>query len=207
MTNLEGLELSLEKIEEKFKDTPHILILDISQYVQHKVVRSKRADFLFFSAHKCFGPNGLGVICAREGMHWNKEHYELDWCALYAWNKVLPNIINKISSPTWAKKERELNKYFITNFPNNEYLELLNKDTKGCIFLISIKKEITAHDYVFYLAKKNILVRSGLSCSWLSAERYDPKLVFRASLNAENTIEEIDYFFDAINSFELSDCL
>ncbi|OAL10719.1 hypothetical protein A6V39_01450 [Candidatus Mycoplasma haematobovis] len=207
MTNLDGLEHSLEKIEEKFKDTPHILILDISQYIQHKVIRSKRADFLFFSAHKCFGPNGLGVIYAREGMIWDKENYDLDWCALYAWNEALPTIVANLTSSAWAKQESELNKYFITNFPNNEYLELLNKDTKGCIFLIRVKKEITAHDYVFYLAKKEVLVRSGLSCSWLSAERYDPKEIFRASLNAQNTIEEINYFFDVIRDFKLSDCL
>lgn len=106
-----------------------------------------------------------------------------------------------------AKREREINEYFLKNFPKNNHLEILNKSTSGCIFLLGIiSEDISAHDYSFYLAKNEVVVRSGFSCSWISSERFDPTRIIRVSLNFNNTIEEIDFLFGLIKKFEVLDC-
>ncbi|AEW45066.1 Cysteine desulfurase/selenocysteine lyase [Mycoplasma haemocanis str. Illinois] len=214
MSNLEGKSISLSAIEEKFRNTSHTLVLDATQYVRHQIPLPTRADYLFFSLHKILGPNGIGILYSRRpnpelglgilNMK-SKSDCELDLCALYAWNKSFPLILEDWKNG--ISREKEMYQYFLSNFPDNEYVELVNTDTEGSIFLLKVKWEgLSSHDYAFYLAKNNVIVRAGLSCSWISSERYDSRKVFRVSLSPENTREEIDFLFFLIKKFEILDC-
>lgn len=56
----------MESIEEKSR-LGHILVVDASQMIQHKLpnLENSQIDYLVFSAHKFFGPNGIGVIYSK----------------------------------------------------------------------------------------------------------------------------------------------
>lgn len=220
ISNLEGIKVKIEEINKKFEDKKHVCIVDASQLMPHSIPNFKTSsiDYLFFSAHKFFGPNGIGVICSRENtdLGINSSNFEkkqssylLDLDSLEAWINSIDVTAELFKSGFIANEIEKLNKYFISNFPKeNSYLELLNPDTKNCIFLLKIKHEhISSHDYCFYLEKHGIITRAGISCSWLSGEKYDAHKIFRVSLSPFNSREEIDFFIKIIDYFSPESCL
>lgn len=214
LSNLEGIEVDLDAIFLRNNFENKILILDATQYVAYKNLDISKFpfDYVVFSAHKIFGPNGIGVIYARNGYGlginaqnyiFKNRSYILDYAGIEAW-------VKNIENDFFSKKDQfmsDLNNYFLSNFPKNKFIKVLNKQTKTCIFLLEvISKDISAHDYSFYLSKNGVVVRSGLSCSLLSSEKFNSSKIMRISLSHLNTKKEIDYFFDLIKKFEIFEC-
>lgn len=214
LSNLEGVEVDLDLVFLKNNFESKILVLDATQYVAYKNFDMSKFpfDYVVFSAHKMFGPNGIGVIYSRNGygLGINAQNYILkyksyilDYSGIEAWVKT----INKNQLLSKNQIISELNTYFLSNFPENDYVRIINKQTKTCIFLLEVtSKDISAHDYAFYLSKNGVVVRTGLSCALLSEERFDPSKLIRVSLSVSNTKQEIDYLFNLLKKFEIYDC-
>lgn len=214
LTNLDGYEVDYEKVIEKYRDKEAILILDASQSIVHDNISLNNdvVDFLFFTAHKFFGPNGIGVVFSKQkyknfGINTSLsidqyENYQLDWKALMAWNISFLPTIEKIKKIKGQK--HKLNEYFLKNFPNSPHIKLINKNTKSLLFLIAIKK-ISSHDFLFFLEKNKIIARSGLSCSYSPKYQKIASTLIRISLNVTNNTKEIDKFFKLIKEFNIAD--
>lgn len=66
MSNVTGQILDIERIafDIKQKNPNTLVVIDATQLVAHKkiIARNSEADFIIFSAHKVYGPTGVGVL-------------------------------------------------------------------------------------------------------------------------------------------------
>lgn len=141
MSNVTGQILDIEKIayEIKQKNPNTLVIIDATQLIAHKkiIARNTEADFLVFSAHKIYGPMGVGVLwgeyeklsklrpflyggnmiekVTEKETTWefppNKfEAGTIDSAGIYAFGKTLEWLEKQDLSKFW-KHEEELKKY------------------------------------------------------------------------------------------------
>lgn len=67
-SNVTGVRLDIEGILNEFKNTSTITIVDAAQAVLHEKIDVQKidCDYLTFSAHKMFGPFGVGVLYGKK---------------------------------------------------------------------------------------------------------------------------------------------
>ena len=236
MSNLIGLTFDVEEIANKIKNKyPKILLcVDIAQMIAHKKcdVKKWNVDFAAFSAHKIFGPTGIGVAYIKKelqfeinpirfggGMNFeiNKDNFcYIDGVAkfeggtphvagMYGWIEAL-KFINEIGYDFIEKYEKEIYEQLINGLNNNENIEIYNKECNSTILAFNVKG-IFCQDLAAYLGKKGIIVRSGLSCAKLMDEVLETKGLVRASFYVYNSLEEIKRFIDILNNISKKDVL
>ncbi|MCX7870775.1 MAG: aminotransferase class V-fold PLP-dependent enzyme [bacterium] len=72
MSNVLGVVNNIESISNIVKEKGIMLLIDAAQGIVHNEIDTKKIDidFLVFSAHKLYGPTGLGVV------YINKKHFK-----------------------------------------------------------------------------------------------------------------------------------
>ncbi|QZX49368.1 aminotransferase class V-fold PLP-dependent enzyme [Mycoplasma sp. E35C] len=236
LSNIFGYHVDYLKYANLIKAiNPHCLVfIDATQYVAHnKIIITPDIDGLCFSAHKIFGPTGLGIGYIKKSLQQTLKplkyggdmYYDFDLnnktisfknnplkyeagtnnvSSIYAWSKTL-DFINQLYDQGFKDYEQQLVNYFKSKIKNQDKLILINKQATYPIFLVQIKG-IHSQDLASYLSSKKIITRAGVSCVHL-LKQYQQDGYVRVSLSAYNTFEEIDYFFDVIQQFELKDIL
>ncbi|MDC4182640.1 aminotransferase class V-fold PLP-dependent enzyme [Mycoplasma bradburyae] len=218
----------------KTKNKDCLVFIDATQLAAHKKIEiTEDIDGLCFSAHKIFGPTGLGIGYIKKALQKtlkplkyggdmyydfninnktisfkdNPLKYEAgtnNIASIYAWSKSL-DFINDIHENGWYDYEQELVNYFKKKVKEQDKLILINQDCSFPIFLVQIPN-IHSQDLAWYLSTKKIVTRAGVSCVHL-LKNYQKDGYVRVSLSVYNTKEEIDYFFEVIKDFELKDVL
>lgn len=79
--NVYGMEMSINNIVAKIRPKSEgcIIVLDAAQSIAHINIDVQKldVDFLYFSGHKMFGVNGVGVLWVRKNLHDRLTHYML----------------------------------------------------------------------------------------------------------------------------------
>lgn len=228
ITNTFGVFHDYKKIIELAKSSGAKVVVDASQSMTHIKfnVEDDKIDFLVFSGHKIFAPQGVGVLYASDEVINSMEPFlyggdmidyvfedEVTFKKYYeAFEGGSQNIssigglcaaigyINSIGLDEIINYENLLKKYFVDKSKNIEDFILYGtKDLnkRVCVFSFNVK-DVHPHDISTILDSYGISVRSGHHCSQPFMRSLSINSTTRASLCFYNTFEEIDYFFDNI---------
>jgi cysteine desulfurase / selenocysteine lyase len=219
-SNVSGVKHDLTKAKELAEQVGAIFILDAAQAVCHGPldVSDLNADFLLFSGHKMFGPNGIGILYAKEGLlermppfHGGGDmilsvgHYETTYNhPPHKFEAGTPPIaevfgletaIDILESFNWSaveEFEQNLLNYGIEKFSELEGVRLFGpKNKRNPIFSFTMD-DVHPHDIGSMLDEENIAIRTGHHCCQLLMKSWKVPATARASLYLYNTKEDID---------------
>lgn len=236
-SNLLGTYYDVESIVKKIKElrSDIYICVDCAQRLGHTECDMKKwnIDFAAFSAHKMFGPTGIGatfvkkeiqekIIPLRFGGGMNFSINKDSFCyidgvekfeggtpnvsGIYGWGAAI-DYLTSIGYHNIKKHENEIREYLKNNFYNLPNIEVYNKNSNSATIIFNYKG-IFPQDLASYLGTKNIILRSGLSCAKLIDDVINSSGgVVRASFYVYNTIEDIDYLINILKKFNKRDIL
>lgn len=220
VSNVLGTINPIEEIIALARKEGAVVVVDGAQAVPHlKVdVQALDVDFYAFSAHKLFGPTGVGILYGKmellekmppymgggdmietvsfKGTTFNKAPFKFE--------AGTPNItgvvgmgaaLDYVASLDWeAAQEHEeaLLAYALEQVQSIEGIKVLGS-APGRIGVISFSVDgVHANDIGMILDQEGIAVRTGHHCAQPLHERFGVTSTARASLSIFNTREEID---------------
>jgi len=226
VSNALGTINPIEKIIEKAHKLQAVVLIDGAQAVAHLKpnVQEMDCDFYVFSAHKMYGPTGIGVLYGKRelleklppykgGGEMIKEvSFEKTTYAEipHKFEAGTPNIadgiafasaidyINNIGFDKIESYEKELLDYAtqqLLKIPN--IIIYANINRKVSIISFNVGK-IHPYDIGVILDKMGIAVRTGHHCTQPIMDFYKIPGTIRVSLSFYNNKEEIDFFVEAL---------
>jgi len=207
------------------------VLVDGAQAAPHLAidVQELDADFYAFSAHKMYGPNGVGVLYGKEKWLEKMPPYqgggemisevsfeETTFNELpYKFEAGTPNIngviafgaalelIDSIGLSHVAAWEHELLDYATSKLKEIEGLKIYG-EAPGKSGVISFNIEgVHSYDMAMLLDKMGIALRSGHLCADTVMAHYDIQGCVRISFGMYNTKEEVDTFVNALNKVRM----
>lgn len=200
--------------------------LDAAQSIAHQKidVQDLDCDFMVFSAHKIYGPNGLGILYGKEDLLNAMPPYQGGGAMIseVTFEKTTYNILpNKFEAGTPAIAEviafKSAIDYLLSigldavNFYETELLEYATSELKKIsgVRLIGEAKAksgvlsfvidgVHPHDLGTLLDKQGVAIRTGHHCTQPLMKRFGITACARASFTFYNTKEDVDTFIAAI---------
>ena len=228
ITNVIGDIRPIKEIVEYAHKNNILVVGDAAQSIAHMKtdVIDLDIDFLAFSAHKMYGPTGVGILYAKEELLNNMKPtsfgggmnamFSSDGIRLYSdipalfeagtqniagiigFGKII-DYLNNIGMSNISKYENELTIYAINELNKLDGINIINKNIKGSIITFNYK-DIFAQDLAIYLNKYNICLRAGNHCTKMLKEVIGIKNTCRISLSFYNTKEEIDRLIEILKN-------
>ena len=228
MSNVLGTVNPIAEIAEAAHRAGAVVVVDGAQSVPHLSTDfgALRADFLAFSAHKMYGPTGIGFLVANPELLERMEpvagggemirEVRLDWAS---WNDVphkfeagTPNIADAAAFPAALDfleevgmaavraHERELVAYALDRLRALGWLELhgpLDPEARGGLVSF-VDPEIHPHDLAQVLDTRGIAVRAGHHCAQPLMRRLGVAATARASFGLYNDRDDVDALVDGL---------
>lgn len=233
ITNVVGDVRPIKEIIEYAHSKNILVVIDAAQSIAHMKynVIDLDADFLAFSAHKMYGPTGVGVLYGKYELLNNIRPLEFgggmnslfnhDGVRIYNELPYLleagtPNIagvigfgavldyLNNIGVDKIQTHELELRKYAIEKLRENKNIIIYNEHSESGIITFNMK-DIFAQDLAIYLNKYKICVRAGNHCAKILKDELGIKNTCRISLAMYNNKEEIDYLVKVLDNPNIKD--
>ena len=203
------------------------VVCDAAQSVGHRKtdVKNLDVDFLVFSAHKMYGPTGVGVLYGKEelleklrptnlGGGMNETFDDENNISLKSLPIRLeagtPNIagviglgeaikyLNNIGMDKISEYEHNLREYLIDKLIKIDFIDIINIEGDSATVAFNVDG-IFAQDVAVYLDKYNICVRAGNHCAKLLKDVINVRNTIRASLAFYNNTDEIDTFVELLS--------
>lgn len=220
VSNVLGTINPIEEIIEIAHKQDIPVMIDAAQSVQHMIldVQKLDCDFLVFSGHKIYGPNGVGVLYGKEkwlnqmppyqgggemighvsfkGTTFNELPFKFeagtpDYPGVIALSKVL-NYIKNIGLDSIKAYEDELLQYCTDELSKIEGIRIFGTSDKKCSVISFLIGDIHHYDMGMLLDKMGIAVRTGHHCAQPLMEELGIEGTVRVSIAFYNTKEEID---------------
>ncbi len=228
ITNVAGDIRPIKEIIKFAHENNILVIVDAAQSIAHmKVdVQDLDIDFMGFSAHKMYGPTGVGVIYGKEELLNNikpiifgggmNASFSSDGVRIYddlpqlleagtqniagviGFGKIIEYLTN-IGMDNIYKHEIELKNYLINELEKIDNIKIYNKHSESGIVAINYV-DVFAQDLAIYLNKYHICVRAGNHCAKILKDEIGIKNTVRISLALYNTKEEIDYLIKVLKN-------
>lgn len=202
------------------------VMIDGAQAIAHTEVdvQALDVDFYVFSAHKIYGPNGIGVLYGKEEWLNKMPPYQGggEMIATVTFEKTVYNelpfkfeagtpdyvgsvglaaaldYVSKIGIKNIEAYETELLHYATEKLSKIEGIRFYGTaDHKGAVISFLVK-DIHHYDMGMLLDKLGIAVRTGHHCAQPLMQNYGIEGTVRASFSFYNTKEEIDLFVKAV---------
>lgn len=226
-SNVLGNIVDVKKINEIAHKKNIKVIFDAAQGIVHEKVDVVKddIDFLAFSGHKLYAPNGVGVLYMKEDLMDSIEPAKYGGGGILAYENDKPilkkgyhkfevgtppvsgaiglaeaiRFIKELTYGKIIKHEKELIEYFLKEIKKVKHIKLINPKPVSPIFSFIFEKT-HPHDIACFLSENEISVRVGFHC----AERLLRNLgysngVVRVSFGIYNTKEDIDKVIEALN--------
>ena len=227
MSNVTGSITDIETINQKVKKLNIPLLIDGCQYVPHKKLNIKELDpdFYVFSAHKLYGPSGLGVLYMKD--HWIDilgpyqgggsmiKNVEVDSSSyldgfekfeagtppiaeVIGFSECL-KFINELGIDKIYSYESELTQYAYEKMKIINDIKLYGDLTNPTSILSFNVDGIHFNDLAIFLDKKNIAIRTGHHCAQPFMKHFNISGNARLSVGVYNTKEDVDYFIKSLD--------
>lgn len=203
------------------------VLLDGAQATSHiKIdVQTLDCDFLALSAHKMYGPTGVGILYGKrelldamppyqgggemiaevsfEKTTYNELPYKFEAgtpnIADVVATKAAIDFLEEVGIENIAKHENYLLSYATNLLRNIEGLKIYGTaEHKASVISFAIEG-VHHQDLAILLDNFGIAVRTGHHCTQPLMKRFEISGTTRASFAVYNTEEEIDYFVDSLN--------
>jgi SufS family cysteine desulfurase len=228
-SNAIGTVVDLSILNDAAKSVGARLLIDATQAVPHKRidVQALGVDFLAFSAHKMFGPTGIGALYVNEAIQSQVPPYQFGGGMLYQasfesarwadapgrYEAGTPPIaqaigfaaaidyLQKINFNQLEQFEASLCKMLIEGLQKIKGIKILGpmEQLQQIGHLVSfIHEKHHAHDIAEYLSRHSICVRSGHYCAQPLAKRLNIDSSVRVSFYAYNSADEVDVLLDLL---------
>ena len=220
VTNVIGDVRPIKEICKYAHEKGIIVVVDGAQSVPYMKVNltDLDPDFYVFSAHKAYGPTGVGVLYGKKELLENLKPINLGGGMNESFDSPeeiilkelptrleagTPNIagviglskaieyINMIGMDKIHEREINLRSYLISKLSRIEHIDIINEKSDSGIVAFNVK-DIFSQDVAYYLNKYNICVRAGNHCAKLLKNVINVTNTVRVSLAFYNTEEEID---------------
>ena len=228
ISNTLGTINPVKKIIEKCKENNILSVVDGAQSSAHKKidVTDLNCDFYVFSAHKMYGPTGVGVVYGKEEILEKMPPYmgggemikdvsfsNTSYNNLpYKFEAGTPNIgdvigfkeainyIKNIGIDNIETYEISLKKYTEDALKKIDGIKVVGtaKDKVG-IFSFTTDK-VHYYDLGLLLDAKGIALRTGHHCTQPLMDKYSLDGTARLSLAIYNSTEEVDYFVESLSN-------
>lgn len=226
MSNVTGFQPDIETISQIAHQNNAIIIVDGAQGIVHQPmdVRKYDVDFYTFSAHKLYGPTGLGILYGKSELlrtmdYWQGGGKMLKTASFddfvmaelpYRFEAGTPNIaaiigFNAILNwlPNFDKKEVENHTVQLVNSAKAK-LALLPELTILSVpnsSLLTLSSPTFHHqDLEILLAEQHVAVRTGELCAQPLMQAFGCNGVIRASFMPYNNQDDTDLFINALTS-------
>ena len=233
MSNVIGDIRPINEIGNYLKNKDIDFLVDAAQAIAHQKidVEADNIDFLAFSAHKMYGPTGVGVLYGEKaklnmikpiifggGMN---ASFNSDGFRIY--NEIpslleagTPNIagvigfkavleyLAKVGIDNIQKHEKNLKEYALKELKKIDNIIIYNEQSLGPIITFNYQ-DIFAQDLAIYLNKHHICVRAGNHCAKIVKEVINVKNTVRISLGLYNTKEEIDELIKSLKNDKIKE--
>ena len=228
LSNVTGTIVPIKEIVEIAKKKNVPVLVDGCQSAPHlKIdVQDLDCDFFAFSAHKVYGPTGVGLLYAKK--KWLEklppyiggggmisevkkdkityaplpEKYEagtMPTAEIVAFNESI-KFIKSIGIDNIIKHEKELTNYALEKLKENNSVNIVgNPKNKAGVISFTIKG-IHPHDISTIVDEDGVAIRAGHHCSQILHERLKLTATARASFGVYNTKEDIDVLCKAIEN-------
>ena len=227
MSNVTGSITNFDRVKEIAKKKNIPLLLDGCQFAPHKKVDLKDLDpdFYVFSAHKMYGPSGLGVLYMKDkwinefspyqgggqmihDVDIDKSTYAKGYEKFEAGTPPIApvvgfssalNFMNEADPNVIYDHEMKLHDYAYEKLSkfNNIKIYGPNKN-KGAIISFNIEG-VHNSDLGAMLDKKNIAIRTGHHCCQPLMKHFNVTGTSRISFGVYNTKDDVDYLVDSIH--------
>ncbi|MCJ7442156.1 MAG: SufS family cysteine desulfurase [Thermoanaerobaculaceae bacterium] len=228
MSNVLGTINPIAEIAEAAHRVGAVMVVDGAQSVPHMPVdfQALGVDFLAFSAHKAYGPTGIGFLVAKpelldrmEPISGGGEMIRAVHLDRATWNEIphkfeagTPNIADAAAFPAALDMleelgmdavrahERDLVGYALERLRSLEWLELhgpLDPARRGGLVSF-VDPEIHPHDLAQVLDGRGIAIRAGHHCAQPLMRRLDVPATARASLAVYNDRDDVDALVDGL---------
>ena len=228
ISNTLGTINPVKKIIEKCRENNILSVVDGAQSSAHKKidVTDLNCDFYVFSAHKMYGPTGVGVVYGKEEILEKMPPYmgggemikdvsfsNTSYNSLpYKFEAGTPNIgdvigfkeaityIKNIGIENIETYEISLKKYTEDALKKIDGIKIVGtaKDKVG-IFSFTTEK-VHYYDLGLLLDAKGIALRTGHHCTQPLMDKYSLDGTARLSLAMYNSTEEVDYFIESLSN-------
>ncbi|MGQ8336089.1 aminotransferase class V-fold PLP-dependent enzyme [Sunxiuqinia sp. A32] len=227
IANTLGTINPVEEIIRKAHEKNIKVLVDGAQAIKHIPVdvAEMDADFYAFSAHKMYGPNGVGILYGKKELLEKMPPYQGGGEMIsevtfekttfnelpYKFEAGTPNITSVIAFGEAVKYLQNLNIEEAAAYENEllEYATKKLKEIPGMIIygdhakksgVITFNVEgIHPFDLGTMLDKMGIAVRTGRLCADPVMDHFKVQATIRISFAVYNTLEEIDSFIQALN--------
>ena len=230
VSNALGVINPVARITEMAKSVGATVVIDGAQAIAHELVdvQSIGCDFYFFSAHKCYGPTGIGVLWGRKalleqmppwqcggemiervsfsGTTFNRLPFKFEAgtppiADAIAFAQAL-KYLNNLDRNAVAEHEKNLRKLAIDYCRDIDGITLLATEPDNVGILSFMVEGVHHQDVATLLDQSGIAVRSGHHCTMPLMEYLGCDGTVRASFALYNTEEEVTRFAQV-----LQDCI
>ncbi len=202
------------------------VLVDAAQSISHFPINVQEidCDFLAFSAHKMFGPNGVGILYGKKNILEEMPPYQgggnmIDTVSFESstFNKIphkfeagTPAIaeviafseaikyINSIGMPTIIKIENDLLQYALSKMQTVKDLTIIGNPKHQSGVISFLLKNVHTYDVGIILDMQGIAIRTGHHCTQPLMKRLGVKSTARASFSIYNTTADIDQLIQGI---------
>jgi cysteine desulfurase / selenocysteine lyase len=230
MSNVTGSITNFEKIKIKINKFNIPILIDGCQYVPHKKLNIKELDpdFYVFSAHKLYGPSGLGVLYMKDkwmnklgpyqgggsmikNVETDSSTYLDGFSKFEAGTPPIAEVIGLSSSIKFINEigieniysfESKLTHYAYEKMKKNNKIRIYG-DFKNQTSIISFNIDgVHFNDLAILLDKKNIAIRTGHHCAQPFMKHFEISGNARMSVGIYNSKDDIDHFVKSIDEVE-----
>jgi len=225
VSNVLGTINNVAKICQEARRKNIKVLIDGAQSVSHFQIdlQKIKPDFFVFSAHKMFGPTGVGVLYIDEGRFSEFRPYQtggdmirqVDWRAstfqnipnlleagtlplaqIYALGKAV-EFLQKIGMSKINKYNDGLVRYCYLELKNISKVRIFGPKKRSGLISFSVRG-IHPHDLAHFLNKKGICVRAGHHCAQPLHKVLGVPATVRVSFQIYNNKQEVDYFIKSL---------